>query len=99
MSRGGARPGAGRKKGGTNKINAEAVEQAKAGGEMPLDFLLRIMRDAGADEAKRIDCAKAAAPYCHQKLTATEVSGPGGGAVPLASRIELIGVPSGDSPA
>lgn len=61
---------------------------------MPLDFLLRIMRDDGADETKRIDCAKAAAPYCHQKLSATEVSGPGGAALTVASRIELIGVPS-----
>lgn len=34
---------------------------------MPLDYLLRVMRDLGADEAKRIDAAKAAAPYCHPK--------------------------------
>ena len=68
MSHGGARPGAGRKKNGTNRVTEEAIAQAEAGGEMPLDFLLRMMRDAGADEAKRIDCAKAAAPYVHAKL-------------------------------
>lgn len=41
---------------------------------MPLDFLLGIMRDAGADEAKRIDCAKAAAPYLHAKLANIEAN-------------------------
>jgi hypothetical protein len=75
MARGGAREGAGRKPGGTNRANQEAVEQAKAGGEMPLDFLLRIMRDPESDEAKQIDCAKAAAPYCHQKLSAIDLTG------------------------
>jgi hypothetical protein len=71
---GGARPGAGRKQGGVNRATAEAIEAAKEGGELPLDFLLRIMRDTGADEAKRIDCAKAAAPYLHAKLNAIDHS-------------------------
>lgn len=75
MSHGGARPGAGRKPGGTNRATQEAIEQAKEGGELPLDYLLRIMRDVSADEAKRIDCAKAAAPYLHAKLSAIEHSG------------------------
>lgn len=75
MSRGGARPGAGRKKGGANKVTQEAVEKAKKGGIMPLDYLLGIMRDKAADEAKRIDCAKAAAQYLHPKLNAVDVSG------------------------
>lgn len=74
MAHGGARPGAGRPKGGTNKITAEAIARAEEGGELPLDFLLRIMRDAEADEAKRIDCAKAAAPYIHAKLASIEHS-------------------------
>jgi hypothetical protein len=68
MAHGGARPGAGRKKDGVNRVTEEAIERAKAGGELPLDFLLRIMRDDDADETKRIDCAKAAAPYVHAKL-------------------------------
>lgn len=74
MSHGGARPNAGRKKGGANRATAEAIARAEAGGELPLDFLLRIMRDDGADEAKRIDCAKAAAPYLHAKLANIEHS-------------------------
>jgi hypothetical protein len=75
MPRGGVRPGAGRRKGGANRLSEEAAEQAKAGGEMPLDFLLRIMRDAAADEAKRIDCAKAAAPYVHPKRAPIDSEG------------------------
>lgn len=67
MAHGGARPGAGRKKGGANRLTEEAVEAAKESGILPLDYLLSVMRDVGADEAKRIDCAKAAAPYLHPK--------------------------------
>ena len=67
MARGGAREGAGRKKGGTNRLTEEAVQQAKETGELPLDFLLRIMRDPLIENDKRIDCAKAAAPYLHAK--------------------------------
>jgi hypothetical protein len=74
MAHGGARPGAGRKKGGANRLTEEAIARAEEGGEMPLDFLLRIMRDDGADEAKRIDCAKAAAPFLHAKLNAIDLS-------------------------
>jgi hypothetical protein len=42
---------------------------------MPLDFLLRIMRDPLAEEAKRIDCAKAAAPYVHAKRAPIDSDG------------------------
>jgi hypothetical protein len=71
---GGARPNAGRKPGGVNRATAEAIEAARQGGVLPLDYLLGIMRDDKADEAKRIDCAKAAAPYLHAKLNAVDHS-------------------------
>ncbi len=70
--RGGAREGAGRKAGGINKVTKEAIESAKEGGILPLDYLLSVMRDVGADESKRIDCAKAAAQYIHPKLTSVD---------------------------
>ena len=72
---GGARAGAGRPKGGANRVSKEAVDQARASGKMPLDYLLEIMRDTTADDARRIDCAKAAAPYLHAKLASIEISG------------------------
>lgn len=61
-------------------------------GESPLDFLLRIMRDTTQEEARRIDCAKAAAPYCHAKLSSVEVANPEGESFKTTSRIELVPV-------
>jgi hypothetical protein len=75
MAHGGARPNAGRKPGALNKATAKAREQAEAGGEMPLDFMLRVMRDTETDLPQRLDMAKAAAPYVHAKLAAIEVAG------------------------
>lgn len=72
---GGARPGAGRKKGGVNRLSAEANQKAAAEGIMPLDFMLAIMRDDEEDKARRLDAAKSAAPYVHAKLSALTVDG------------------------
>jgi hypothetical protein len=46
------------------------------GGIMPLDYLLGIMRNEDQDARWRLDTAKAAAPYCHARLSSTELSGP-----------------------
>lgn len=62
----------GRQKGTLNRRNAELQAHVAATGETPLDFLLRVMRDKEADEDKRIDCAKAAAPYVHAKLASVD---------------------------
>lgn len=75
MAVGGARPGAGRKKGGHNKLAEEAIQAAKSTGIMPLEYLLQVMRDPGIDEGKRIDAAKAAAPYVHAKLQPKDEQG------------------------
>jgi hypothetical protein len=39
---------------------------------MPLDFLLRLMRDPHSPMARRLEAAKAAAPFLHPKLTAID---------------------------
>jgi len=39
---------------------------------MPLDYMLSVMRDAGADTRRRDAMAMAAAPYLHPKVTAVE---------------------------
>ena len=75
MARGGARPGAGRPKGGANKLNDEARAKALDGGTTPLEYLLAVMRDTDLDRDTRIDAAKAAAPYVHARLAAVEHSG------------------------
>lgn len=74
-SHGGSRPGSGRKPGGANKIDKEAREAALASGQTPLDFMLEVMRDESEERAKRLDAAKAAAPYLHAKLSSVELSG------------------------
>lgn len=75
MARGGKRPGAGRKPGVANKASIARQAEVAASGITPLDFLLGVMRDESADEAKRLDAAKAAAPYVHPRLAAVEYSG------------------------
>ena len=73
MARGGARPNPGRKPSTLNRFNRELVERAMEGGQLPLDYMLEIMRDQSVDTRLRIDAAKAAAPYVHQKLSAVSV--------------------------
>ena len=89
---GGARPGAGRKKGSPNKASIARQRAIAKSGLTPLQFMLRLMRDEGDEAASigekiafhalRFEAAKAAAPYVHPKLSSTEISGPGG--APLA---------------
>ena len=75
MANGGARPGAGRKPGVPNKATQKTREEIAASGLTPLEYMLRVMRDEAADEAKRLEAAKSAAPYVHQRLAAVEHSG------------------------
>jgi hypothetical protein len=80
MARGGARQGAGRRKGQVSKQTQrrkEIAEQALAGGVSPLDVMLSAMRDAWANGDKKAAAgfAKEAAPYVHPRLAAVEHSG------------------------
>jgi hypothetical protein len=80
MAHGGKRLGAGRKAGSATTKTRE-IANAVAEGLTPLEYLTSVFRDLNADEAKRIDAAKAAAPYVHPRLTATTLSGPEGGPI------------------
>lgn len=74
MAHGGARPGAGRKQGSVSKLDQEARAKVLEGGELtPLEYMLSVMRDTAADEAKRLDAAKAAAPYVHARLATVDL--------------------------
>lgn len=73
--RGGARPGSGRKKNRHNKATEDAKAEAAASGELPLAYMLRVMRDPKANRDRRDGMAKAAAPYLHAKLSSVEVAG------------------------
>jgi hypothetical protein len=65
----------GRPKGSRNKRTRALIEAAQAGGELPLDYMLAVMRDPKAPARRRDEMAKAAAPYLHSKLASIEHSG------------------------
>jgi len=62
----------GRPKGSRNKRTLALLEAAQTGGEMPLDYMLRVMRDPSAPAKRRDEMAKAAAPFLHAKLASVE---------------------------
>ena len=64
---GGAREGAGRKPGSVNRRNAEVIAEAIEAGITPVEFMLTIMRDEGADPKRREWAAEKAAPYLHPR--------------------------------
>jgi len=68
MSRGGKRPGAGKPKGSLSKVTKTQITKAASAGEMPVDFMLRLMRNEVLDLEFRAEMAKAAAPYLHHRL-------------------------------
>jgi hypothetical protein len=97
MSKGGARPGAGRKPGVPNKRTAEKVAAVEASGLTPLDYMLSLLRDKNGTKEDRMWAAEKAAPYVHAKLAAVEMSGKDGGPVEMVTRIELVGPDDDDS--
>jgi len=52
---------------------AERLAAIEASGPTPLDYMLQVMRDEGLEPAKRLDAAKAAAPYVHPRLASVAV--------------------------
>ena len=73
---GGARKGAGRKHGALTRRTREIAERASAEGITPLEVMLRVMRahlESGElDKAAAV--AKDAAPYCHPRLAAANIT-------------------------
>ena len=45
------------------------LEASISGGETPIAYMLRVMRDENAPDARRDEMAKAAASYLHCKLS------------------------------
>ena len=72
---GGKRPGAGRKRGARNKVTLAREAELAASGLTPLDYMLSILRDPEASREDRKWASEKAAPYCHHRLSATEVTG------------------------
>ena len=75
MARGGARPGAGRPKkadGDVPKVTASTVNRPRKSlsGLTPLEYMLRVMNDDEAEDARRDRMAMAAAPFVHARAEA-----------------------------
>lgn len=64
----------GRTKGTPNKTTAEKIAEVAASGLTPLDFMLTILRDEDRADDLRFEAAKAAAPYCHAKLSTVDAT-------------------------
>ncbi|WP_425419620.1 hypothetical protein [Oricola indica] len=64
---GGARPGAGRKKGSPNVKSAEVIASAMEAGITPVEYMLGIMRDETKDAKDRAWAAEKAAPFVHPR--------------------------------
>ena len=90
MARGGARPGAGRKKGATEKRTREIANAAALEGITPLEYMLQTLRDETADPSTRRWAAEKAAPYIHPRLNAIEHHGPDGGPVQVERIVREI---------
>src|SRR5262245_64717560 len=99
---GGKRPGAGRPKGAASRANDQVRQEAAATGELPLAYMLRIMRDPSQPVGRRDEMARAAAPFCHSRLSSVEhsgeVAGPTGSRAPAVSATLEAGQ-AGDGPA
>jgi len=56
-------------------MSHEARQAALDAGVSPLEFMLQVMRNVAEEAPRRLDAAKAAAPYLHARLSAVEHSG------------------------
>ena len=59
---------------GTLNKRTEAIEEISSTGETPLQYMLRVMRDAATPPARRDAMAVAAAPYVHCKLAQVDAT-------------------------
>jgi hypothetical protein len=76
MPKGGKRAGAGRPRGSLQKRHKVIVEDPTA--LMPVEWMLAVLRDPEAEQSRRDEMAKQAAPYLHPRLNAIAVSSPNG---------------------
>ncbi len=97
----------GRPKGSLTKRTAAIALRASAAGITPLDYMIKIMREPIPAEATpevvaslkimKMQAAIAAAPYMHPRLSAVQMSGPGGGDIPISINVKYVGVATGES--
>lgn len=63
----------GRPKGVLNRLATDMVESVAESGITPAEYLVSVFRDESADARLRVEAARAAAPYCHPRLSNVEM--------------------------
>jgi hypothetical protein len=56
------------------KKTQQLVEQARAQGISPLEYMLAVLRDETVEPGRRDEMAKAAAPYIHPRLATIDAT-------------------------
>ena len=72
----------GRRHGTPKQADAGAAgreDELLAAGDRPRAYMRGVKRDGQADPAMRFEAARTAAPYCHPRLSAVDVSSSDGG--------------------
>jgi hypothetical protein len=80
----------GRKKGTPNKATLVRQQELAASGELPREYMLRIMRDPKADDHRRDEMAKAVAPYVHPRFATIPHTGDSEKPTQMVMRIEFV---------
>jgi len=80
----------GRPKGSKNKSMQERMAALIAGGETPLEYMLRVLRDPETESTRKDELSKAAAPYMHPRLAATEIKGDQDNPIQHRLKIEFV---------
>ena len=62
----------GREKGTPNRATSDMRREIAESGEMPLEYIVRVMRDETVEQSRRDHMARAAAPYLHPRLSVVE---------------------------
>jgi hypothetical protein len=62
----------GRQKGAPNRTTSEMRRAIAESGEMPVEYMVRVMRDENADPSRRDHMARAAASYLHPRLSVAD---------------------------
>lgn len=96
MARGGKRAGAGRPAGAATKKTREAADAAAADGITPLEYMLKVLRDEGQPDERRMWAAEKAAPFMHPRLNAVDHSSRDGTMSPQPSTIIIEAAPFDD---
>lgn len=86
MAHGGKRVGAGRPAGAVTRKSRQMAEKAMEEGLLPLEYMLQVLRNEGADTKDRMWAAEKAAPYVHARLASVEHTGKDGGPIEIAAK-------------